>query len=65
MLIIDRFEGDIAVIEWQNKTFDFPKELLPKEIKEGDIININVVVDKEATRKEKMKIDKMMDDLLE
>lgn len=42
MLIIDRFEGDFAVIEMDDTTFNFPKNLLPPDAKEGDVINIEV-----------------------
>ncbi len=31
MLVIDRFEGDMAVIEYNGKTFDLPRSLLPEE----------------------------------
>ncbi|KXS41019.1 MAG: Protein of unknown function (DUF3006), partial [Candidatus Frackibacter sp. T328-2] len=48
MLIIDRFEGDIAVIEYNNTTFTIPKEALPVTAKEGDVIKI--VVDNENTK---------------
>ncbi|HHY78841.1 MAG TPA: DUF3006 domain-containing protein, partial [Thermoanaerobacter sp.] len=30
LCIIDRFEGNFAVIEYEDITFNFPKELLPK-----------------------------------
>lgn len=38
--IIDRFEGDIAVIEIDGKTQDFPKSILPKKAAVGDVIEI-------------------------
>ena len=47
-IIVDRFEGNSAVVELPNgKTIDCPKELLPSDAKEGSIINI--LVDKKAT----------------
>lgn len=52
-LIIDRFEGDFAVIELPNKQMiDCPKVLLPDNAKEGSILNITV--DETATE-EKLK----------
>lgn len=52
-LIIDRFEGDFAVIELPNKQMiDCPKVLLPDNAKEGNILNITV--DETATE-EKLK----------
>ena len=42
-LIIDRFEGDFAVIELPDgKMIDCPKALLPDDAKEGSILNITV-----------------------
>ncbi|HAE62740.1 MAG TPA: DUF3006 domain-containing protein, partial [Eubacteriaceae bacterium] len=37
LCIIDRFEGNWVVIEYGEKFFNFPKELLPKHAKEGDV----------------------------
>lgn len=40
-VIIDRFEGEIAVIELENgEMVDIPKKILPDKAKEGSIINI-------------------------
>lgn len=61
--IIDRFEGDWAVIEYGDKTFNFPKELLPKEAKEGDVLKFDVKIDEEETEKRKKIINELIDDL--
>lgn len=63
MFIIDRFEGEYALIEYKKRVFHMPKTLLPKEAKEGDVINIIITVDKEATDKKKQSIDKLADSL--
>lgn len=39
--IIDRFEGDCALIEVDGKIVEIPKNKLPKEVKEGDQIVID------------------------
>lgn len=40
---IDRFEGEFAIVELENrKMVDFPRILLPVEAKEGDIIIVSV-----------------------
>ena len=49
MLIIDRLEGNWAVIEYDGQMFNLPRSLLPQAAKEGDIIRIAVTVDKQAT----------------
>lgn len=48
MVIIDRFEGRFAVVETTDgQMFNMPKELLPSEAKESDVVSIEI--DKEAT----------------
>ncbi len=47
-LIIDRFEGELAVCEYEKgKTLDLPTALLPANAKEGDVLRLTV--DREAT----------------
>jgi hypothetical protein len=42
--IIDRFEGDFAVVEFPNrKMMDIPKSSLTPEAKKGDVIKLVVV----------------------
>ncbi|GAW94350.1 DUF3006 domain-containing protein [Calderihabitans maritimus] len=65
MLVIDRFEGDMAVIEYNGKTFDLPRSLLPEEAKEGDVLKISIEIDKEETEKRRKKIEKLMDELFD
>lgn len=60
--IIDRIENNIAVCEINNgTTIDVNLNALPKEIKEGDVLNISV--DKAETENRKEKISKLMNDL--
>ena len=62
-IIIDRFEGDYAVVEINKHNFvNIPKVLL-KNAKEGDIISINI--EKSETEKQKSKIENLMEDLFE
>jgi len=61
-IIIDRFEGNIAVVELPNgKTIDCPKELLPENAKEGNIIKISI--DEEATKEKLNKVTERMNRL--
>ena len=41
---IDRFEEDFAVIECNNKYFNIPKNVLPSDLCEGDILEITLNV---------------------
>jgi hypothetical protein len=60
-VIIDRFEGDYAIVELPNETFiDVPKVLFP-DAKEGDVIDVSV--DKEDTERRKAKIQDLMKEL--
>ena len=40
--IVDRFEGDYAVLEQREKVFDVPRLVLPSKTKEGDTIEIKI-----------------------
>lgn len=62
-LIIDRFEGDFAVVETKDKLMvNLPISLIPGA-KEGDVISI--IIDEEETQKRKDNIQKLMDELWE
>ncbi|MDF2676263.1 MAG: hypothetical protein K0Q97_556 [Bacillota bacterium] len=63
-IIIDRFEGDFAVVELQNKQMvNIPKAIIPPEAVEGDVISIEI--NKEETAERKNKIKNLMNDLWE
>ncbi len=49
--IIDRFEEDYAVIECENNYFNIPKNTLPDNLAEGDVLNIEI--DTAETKKRK------------
>lgn len=67
--IIDRFEGDYAVVEDENKLMvDIQLEDLPKEVQEGDVlvkIGDSYSVDLGETERRKKKIQELVDDLWE
>nr|WP_285848163.1 MULTISPECIES: DUF3006 domain-containing protein [unclassified Mesobacillus] len=66
--IIDRFEGEIAVVEIGGTTKDFPKELFPKFAKTGDVVEINedkVTVLKKQTEKLRKEIEDLMNEVWE
>lgn len=63
-VIVDRFEGNYAVVEIDsNKFVNMPKELIPNA-KEGDIININIDYDETNKRREHIKglVDSLFED---
>lgn len=54
--VIDRFEEEYAVVELENKDIvNIPIKILPKEVKEGDVIKILVDYEETAIREELIK----------
>lgn len=53
MKSIDRFEGDIAIIDDDGKLYGMRRDMLPSDAAEGDIIAAgehgNITIQKEAT----------------
>ena len=54
MLIIDRFEGDFAVVETNDGVIYMPHAELPKGAKEGDCLRLTVDGDGTAARKKRI-----------
>jgi hypothetical protein len=65
MYILDRIEGDWAVVEHGKTTFQLPIELLPENAKEGDMLNIHISVDTDQTNKRKKRLEEKMGRLWE
>lgn len=63
-VIIDRFEGDFAVVELPNKTMvDMDIKLLEPDVKEGDIIEIRTL--QHETENRKKNTEDLMKELFE
>lgn len=64
--VIDRFEGDAAVLLAGDKedTVRWPRKLLPQGAKEGDILRLSFAIDAEATRQAKNEADDLLRQLL-
>ena len=65
MIIIDRFENDMALVEYQGRTFSIPKKWLPATVKEGDVVIMTAAVDEQETARRRKDIEKKMEDLFE
>jgi hydrogenase maturation factor len=67
--VIDRFEGELAVVEVGTTTRDYARSLLPKNAKVGDSVVIyedgSIHLDEADTKKRKKEIDELMDELFE
>jgi hypothetical protein len=68
-VVIDRFEGDYAVCEKENREMiDIKKDIIPKEAKENDVLDIEgdkIIIDIEETKKRKKDIEELTKDLWE
>ena len=61
--IIDRFEGEYAVLEiGDGRHVDLPRALVP-DAHEGDVVNITV--DHEETERRRARIRQLVDELFE
>ncbi len=65
MILIDRFENNIAVMEYQGKTYLIPKAWLPSSAKEGDIIIIKTAVDEEESARRRQETERKTAELFE
>ncbi len=67
--IVDRFEEDKVVLECENgDVVTLEKSSLPKNIKEGDVLNFEAnscYLNQEETEKRKQKIKTLMESLFE
>jgi hypothetical protein len=66
-VIIDRFEGNFAVCEKEDRQMlDIEKAKIPTTAKEGDVLNITngiITIDVEETEKRKKEIEELTKDL--
>ena len=63
-IIIDRLEGDFAVVELPDRRMaNMPKALVPNGAKEGDVLSIEI--DKETTGQRRKQVKGLIDELFE
>ena len=55
-VVLDRIEGDRAVLEFDGRSFELPLSLLPREVEEGDVLTLTLHRDEESTRDAKASI---------
>ncbi|MEA1962603.1 MAG: DUF3006 domain-containing protein [Bacillota bacterium] len=65
MIIIDRFEGEIAVVEYEKGFYNMPRAWLPSGAKEGDVIVLKAAIDEVETAKRRDEMKRKMEDLFE
>lgn len=65
VLIVDRFEGEWAVLEWEGRTFPVPRNLLPEGAREGDCLRWTLEVDPAATTARRRRVKALLEQLEE
>lgn len=65
VLIIDRFEGEWAVLEWDGRTFNFPRALIPRGAREGHVLKVSVEIDRAETERRRQRIKELEDRLFQ
>lgn len=66
--IIDRFEGELAVVEFGEEMRDVPRKNLPKNSQIGDLLIFDgevITIDKEGTENLRIEIENLMKELFE
>jgi len=63
--IVDRFEGDYAVVEYFDKVLNIPRVFLPAETQEGAVLDVIIMLDDNETGKLKSEIKELMNDVWE
>lgn len=62
--VIERFEKDQCILEFEDgRLISFPKNLLPEEAQEGDVLDLRFKINRERTVARREKIQKMMDEI--
>lgn len=61
--VVDRFEGEYAVLEWEDKIFNVPRGVLPPETREGDVLEIWFNLRKDLTEERAKRIRELEDKL--
>ncbi|MEG3067183.1 MAG: DUF3006 domain-containing protein [Syntrophaceticus schinkii] len=53
------------MVEFEGGTFNVPRVLFPQQVREGDVVKINIIVDEEATKNRKKRVEQLADELFE
>ena len=66
--IVDRLEGDQVVLEIEDGTLSFDKELFPEDVKEGDVVEYldnRFIINAFETKERKTYIDNIFESLID
>ncbi len=59
-VIIDRFEGDLAILEWGESTVDVPRQDLPAGAAEGSVLTVRFELDEDGTAARRIRSAEMI-----
>lgn len=57
MFVLDRIEGDRALIEWGEEIIEIPLALLPTGVKEGNLLRISISIEENETEARKERLE--------
>ncbi|MDO8444019.1 MAG: DUF3006 domain-containing protein [bacterium] len=62
---LDRIEGETAVLLDENdESFDLPAKLLPKEVKDGEVLVLTVATEKAETKRREKTAKEILNEIL-
>jgi len=63
-LVIDRIEGETAILKNGTESISFPLNQLPADLKEGEILNISIYRDGAETEAQKQTAKEILNEIL-
>jgi hypothetical protein len=66
--IVDRYEGNLVVVEVNGQTKDYPRAMFPKELEVGDVVRFEgnrAFIEKDETAKLRKEIEDLMAEVWE
>lgn len=63
-VVVDRFEGQVAVLTYSEGEIHWPKDRLPNDVCEGDVLVLNAKRDADATKDRAELAKTMLNELL-
>ena len=58
-LFLDRIEGDVAVLTYEGREVKLPRALLPAGAREGEVLQLSLARDPEATQRAQERVSKL------
>ena len=59
--IVDRIEGEMAVLRFEGQELTVHNRFLPENVREGDILTVSFVLDEKAEKKRKAEVTGLLE----